>query len=81
MSSGKINKYVYLTGEEILSSNQRKIIEQDQFTYSPLAKVLKTKNKIVEDQDQMHIEAHEEHGKQLIKSNGEKDFLELLKQK
>ena len=29
----------------------------------------------------MHIEALEEHGKQLIKSNGEKDFLELLKQK
>ena len=81
MSSGKINKYVYLTGEEILSSNQRKIIEQDQFTYSPLAKVLKKTNKIVEDQDQMHIEALEEHGKQLIKSNGEKDFLELLKQK
>ena len=81
MSSGKINKYVYLTGEEILSSNQRKIIEQDQFTYSPLAKVLKKTNKIVEDQDQMHIEALEEQGKQLIKSNGEKDFLELLKQK
>ena len=62
-----------------MSSNQRKIIEQDQFTYSPLAKVLKKTNKIVKDQDQMHIEALEEHGKQLIKSNGEKDFLELLK--
>ena len=28
ISSGKINKYEYLTGEETLPSNQRKIIEQ-----------------------------------------------------
>ena len=27
LSSGKINKYEYLTGEEILGSNQRLIIE------------------------------------------------------
>ena len=29
-------KYEYLTGEEILSSNQKQIIEQAKFTYSPL---------------------------------------------
>ena len=28
LSSGKINKYEYLTGEEILPSNQKQIIEQ-----------------------------------------------------
>ena len=28
LSSGKIDKYEYLTGEEILPSNQQKIIEQ-----------------------------------------------------
>ena len=28
LSSGKIDKYEYLTGEEILSSNQQRIIEQ-----------------------------------------------------
>ena len=32
------NKYEYLTGEEILSSNQKQIIEQGKFTYSPLEK-------------------------------------------
>ena len=32
------NKYEYLTGEEILSSNQKQIIEQAKFTYSPLEK-------------------------------------------
>ena len=28
LSSGKIDKYEYLTGEEILPSNQQQIIEQ-----------------------------------------------------
>ena len=37
-SSGKIHKYEYLTGEDILSSNQQQIIEQAKFTYSPLGK-------------------------------------------
>ena len=38
LSSGKIDKYEYLTGEEILPSNQRQIIEQAKFVYSPLGK-------------------------------------------
>ena len=36
LSSGKIDKYEYLTGEEILPSNQQQIIEQAKFTYFPL---------------------------------------------
>ena len=39
LSSGKIDKYEYLTGEEILPSNQQQIIEQVIFTYFPLGKV------------------------------------------
>ena len=38
LSSGKIDKYEYLTGEEILPSDQSRIIEQARFTYSPLGK-------------------------------------------
>ena len=38
LSSGKIDKYEYLTGEEIFPSNQRQIIEQAKFVYSPLGK-------------------------------------------
>ena len=38
LSSGKIDKYEYLTGEEILPSNQRQIIERAKFAYSPLGK-------------------------------------------
>ena len=37
--SGKIDKYEYLTGEEILPSNRRQI-KQANFTYSSLAKAL-----------------------------------------
>ena len=36
LSSGKTDKDEYLTGKEILSSNQQQIIEQAKFTYSPL---------------------------------------------
>ena len=38
LSSGKIRIYDYLTGEDILPSNQKQIIEQARFTYSPLRK-------------------------------------------
>ena len=31
LSSGKIHKYEYLTGEDILPSNQQQIIEQAKF--------------------------------------------------
>ena len=43
LSSGRIHKYDYLTGENILPSNQQQIIEQAKFTYSPLEKLLKNK--------------------------------------
>ena len=41
MLSGKIDKYKYLTGEEILPSNRRQKIEQAKFSYSLLGKALK----------------------------------------
>ena len=48
LSSGKIDKYEYLTGEEIMPPNKQQIIEQAKITYSPLGKVfeqLKIKEK------------------------------------
>ena len=45
VSSGKIHKYEYLIGEEILPTDQNKIIEQVKFTYSPLGKVFEKKQK------------------------------------
>ena len=45
LSSGKIDKYEYLAGEEILPSNQQQIIEQAKFTYSPLEKAFEKQTK------------------------------------
>ena len=45
LSSGKIDKYEYLTGEEILPSNQQQIIEQAKFSYSPLGKAFEKTDK------------------------------------
>ena len=50
LSSGKIDKYEYLTGEEILPSNQQQIIQQAKFNYSPLGKALEKQIKNIEDQ-------------------------------
>ena len=50
LSSNKIGKYEYLTGEEILPTYQKQIIEQAKFTYSPLEKVFEKQIKTIEDQ-------------------------------
>ena len=36
--SGKIYKYDYPTGEEIIPPDETRVIEQAKFTYSPLGK-------------------------------------------
>ena len=58
LSSGKIDKDEYLTGEEILPSNQSKMIEQAQFTCSSPGKAF-----------EKHIKAIEDNGKQLAQTN------------
>ena len=45
LSSGKIDKYEYLTGEEVLPSNQQQLIEQAKFNYSPLGKAFEKQKK------------------------------------
>ena len=56
-SPGKIHKYQYLTGEDILPFNQQQIIEQAKFTYSPLGKAFEKQIKTIEDQGQKQIDA------------------------
>ena len=45
LSSGKTDKYEYLTGEELLPSNQQQIIEQTKFIYYPFGKAFKKQAK------------------------------------
>ena len=58
-SSANLHKYEYLTGEDILPSNQQQIIEQTKFTYSPFAKALDKQIKTVEDQGKKQVDALE----------------------
>ena len=59
LSSGKIHKYEYFTGENILPSNQQQIIEQAKFNYSPLGKAFEKQIKTTEDQGKEQIDALE----------------------
>ena len=59
LSSGKLHKYEYLTGEDILPSNQQQIIEQAKFTYSLLGKAFEKQIKTIEDQGKKQVDALE----------------------
>ena len=45
LSSGKIDKYEFPTGEKIMPSNKRQIIEQAKFAYSLLRKAFEKQTK------------------------------------
>ena len=44
--SGKIDKYEYFAGEEILPSDKSRIIKQAKFTYSPPGKAFEKKKQL-----------------------------------
>ena len=48
-SSGNIYKHKYLTGEEILPSNQRQIIEQAKLTDSLLSRIIEKQIKMIDE--------------------------------
>ena len=81
LSSGKFDKYEYLTGEEILPSNQQQIIQQAKFTYSPLEKALEKQRKTIEDQGENQVKAIQD--KQIVNINKDayKDKLLLSKER
>ena len=82
LSSGKLDKYEYLTGEEILPSNQKQIIQQAKFTYSPLGKALNKQVKTIKDQGNEQVKAIQDN-KQLVSINKDdyKDKLLLSKER
>ena len=57
LTSKNFHKYEYLTGEDILPSNQQQIIEQAKFTYSPLEKAFGKQIKTIEDQGKKLVDA------------------------
>ena len=81
LSSGKIDEYEYLTGEEILPSNQQQIIQQAKFNYSPLGKALGKQIKTIEDQGEKQIKTIQDNRKQLISGNDYKNRLLISKER
>ena len=73
LSSGKVNKYEYLNGEELLPSNQQRIIQQAKFTHSPLGKAFEKQTKTIEDQKEKQIKAIQDNKKQLVNINNDDD--------
>ena len=73
LSSCKIDKYEYLTGEEILPSNQQQIIEQAKFVYSPLGKAFEKQIETIEDQGEKQVEEIQDN-KQLVNINKDDDY-------
>ena len=57
LSSGKTDKYEFATGDEILLSDQSKIIKQAKFIYSPFGKAFEKQMETVEDQGIKQCEA------------------------
>ena len=82
LSSGKLDKYEYLTGEEILPSNQQQIIQQAKFNYFPLGKAIEKQRKTTEDHGKKQVEAIQDN-KQLVSINKDdyKDKLLLSKER
>ena len=81
LSSGKIDKCEYLTGEEILQSNQQQIIEQAKFTYSPLGKAFEKQTKTIEDKGEKQIKAIRDNRKQLISDDDYKNKVLISKER
>ena len=77
LSSGKIDEYEYLTGEEILPSNQQQIIQQAKFTYSPLGKAFEKQTKTIEDQGKKQVVALESLKESNKKLPSIKDFISI----
>ena len=74
LSSGKVDQYEYLTGEEILLSDQRRVIEQAKFTYSPLGKI----KKIIEDQGRKQIDAITNQNERLAALSNKDNLLYII---
>ena len=75
LSSGKLDKYEYLTGEEILPSNQQQIIQQAKFNYFPLGKAIEKQIKTIKDQGEKQVVALESLKDSDTKLTPIKDFI------
>ena len=82
--SGKVDKYEYVSDEEILPSNQKQIIEQAKFPYFPYGKAFEKQVITIEGQKERKIKAIQNQGEiKTIKKHADsnKDSPLISKQK
>ena len=76
LSSGKLDKYEYLTGEEKLPSNQQQIIQQAKSIYSLLEKAIEKQIKTIKGQGKKQVKAIQDNRRLVnINKNDYKDKL------
>ena len=74
-----ISMNIYLTGEEILPSNQKQIIEQGNFTYSSLSKAFEKQIKATQNQGEIKaIKKYADHDKDSPLISKQKEILNKL---
>ena len=72
--SGKVDKYEYLSDEEILPSNQKQIIEQAKFPYFPYGRAFEKQIITIEGQRERKIKAIQNQGEiKTIKKHADSD--------
>ena len=89
LSSGKIDKNEYLTGDEILPLDQIRVIEQAKVAYSPLGKAFEKQAKTTEEQGKKQVYSITNQNERLealtnkdgYKSIDKKIFDDLVKEK
>ena len=77
---GKTDKYEYLTGEEILPSDQSRIIEQAKLTYSPLGKAFEKQIKKIEEQGKKQVDTITNQTKRLETLTNKDDHKSIYKE-
>ena len=78
LSSGKIDKYECFAGEEILPFNQRQIIEQTTFSYSPLRRTFEKQTKTIEKQGEKQMKAIQSRVKKTFLDANQKSIASLI---
>ena len=78
LSSGKIDKYDYLTGEKILPTNRQQTIKQAKCTYSLLVKAFEKQTKTIKGQREKQIKAIQDNKEQSVNINNDDDYKNKL---
>ena len=79
LSSGKIDKHEFLTGEEVLPPDQKRVIWYAKFACSSLRKAFKKQAKTIEEQGKKQTDVITDQNKRLEALNNKDDHKSIYK--